>query len=640
MRRDSPGQQDTAETRIASFLRSVTTPTSIKTALLAIALLYLVGLAVMPPEGLTHHDTGAKYLQVRNLRITMSGLDYSINYPARNLDPTLQWVPFQEKQYYIDYREGQDHGLIYLQWPIFLGLLTRIPWKVLGFWGLYVVPFLGGIGVCWATFRLALALGVPRLVGWVAAPLVGLATPLAIYSLLFFEHTLAAMLVALSLLFAARSVTGGGRHAMALSAVALAVAVYFRSELYVLAAVMGLVYALLALRWRDWRACLLVWVGAFALALVPLWAFYAITEGTLLPLHATWYFAGSSGVGEAAPGQSGGLELPALRYIVTAGWRVVPDFLFGPQTFPSSPIFPVWVGVLGVGGMILCALAAFGRGLARRWARLGDWWQAWAFLIGMASVCVASLAVALLPQSYHNLHGFVLASPFVALALWPPDKIVTQDGISAHGLVYVITLAYIVLHALIISALSGLGPISRAEWGQRYLLAAYPGLVALAMAAAVRLWNTELGKLAANAETRRRFKIAFATVTLALVGVGLAFTIRGYGVLYYEKTQVKAWQDLASALPDREPLVTDDWWLPLNLAAVFYSRPIMLASDDRLAQWAGGMQQRGVAEFALMSDRPSVFEGAWRSSVPSLEPVNGLVEVRGIWLQRFRFTGP
>ena len=70
----------------------------------------------MPPDALTHHDTGAKYLQVRNLRIATSGLDYSINYPARPLDPSLQYVPFREKQYYID---GQQR--IYLQWPIFLG---------------------------------------------------------------------------------------------------------------------------------------------------------------------------------------------------------------------------------------------------------------------------------------------------------------------------------------------------------------------------------------------------------------------------------------------------------------------------------------------------------------------------------------
>jgi hypothetical protein len=58
----------------------------------------------------------------------------------------------------------------------------------MGFWGLYVVPLLSGVGVAWAAYLLAMAVGVPRRVAWIAVPLVGLATPVFIYSLLFFQH--------------------------------------------------------------------------------------------------------------------------------------------------------------------------------------------------------------------------------------------------------------------------------------------------------------------------------------------------------------------------------------------------------------------------------------------------------------------
>lgn len=624
-------------------------------ALLAIAILYVVGLIAMPPEGLTHHDTGAKYLQVRNLRLTPTGLDYSINYPARTLDPDLDFVPFREKQFFID-RTDPDYGLIYLQWPIFLGLLTRLPWKILGFWGLYVVPILAGIGTCWATYRLALTLDAPRRIAWVVAPLVGLATPLSIYSLLFFEHTLAAMLVALSLIFAIKAIPKAAegdtrqesqpllrrimstvKRPIVVSGIFLSVAVYFRSELYVLAAVTGFVYFLLALRWREWRGRLVAWVIAFLVALLPLWAFYAITEGTLLPLHATWYFAGSSSVGEAAPGPTGGFELPALRYIVNAGWGIIPDFLFGPQTFPSSPIYPLWVGVVGVGGIALCAIASLGRGLTRKWNAIGSNWQPWVFVIGLVGVCVASLTIALLPDPYHNLHGFVLASPFIALALWPPDIIIGKDGITKHGLIYTITLAHIALHALIISALSGLGPISRHEWGQRYLLSAYPALVVLALLTVSRFRLADFS-LRMNSRVLRG---ALATLIGLLVAIGLLFTARGYVVLYSEKTQVKSWQDLAASLPANEPIVTDQWWLPLNLSPVFYTRPIMLASGyDRLAKWAAQMQRHNLQSFAFMSDKPAIFASTWRAGFPTLQPVGDPVELRGIYLQQFRFDAP
>lgn len=651
--------------------------TPARAALAVVALLFLLGLVVMPPEGLTHHDTGAKYLQVRNLRLTPTGLDYSINYPARQLDPNLEYVPFREKQFALDFTAGADQGRIYLQWPIFLGLLTRIPWKLMGFWGLYLVPLLSGLGACWAAYRLALALDVPRRVAWLAVPLLGLATPVSIYSLLFFEHTLAAMLVALFLLVTVGAIKGWAAQSagpdisavggalerirlrrisggltpflqrpntlIAISGSLLGASVYFRSELYVLVAVTGLVFALLALRLPPWRLRLAVWTISFLVSLLPLWAFYAITEGTLLPLHATWYFAGSSSVGEAAPGLAaggGGFELPALRYIVKAGWGIIPDFLLGPQSFPSSPIYPLWVGMLGVGGMALCIVASLGRGLARKWAQVGTGWQAWTFVVGLAGVGIASLVVALLPQPYHNLHGFVLASPFVALALWPPEKILARDGITSQGFVYVVTLAHVALHALIISALSGLGPISRNEWGQRYLMSAYPALVVLALLGASRF------RLSDFAPPSVRINLTFLRQGLLglgalLVGVGLAFTVRGYVVLYSERTQVTEWQQVADALPQGVPVVTNNWWLPLNLSPIFYSRPIMLArGDEQIGKWARQMQERGVREFAFMSDKREVFTGAWQGSVAGLQPLGAPLELRGMWLQVYMIDGP
>src|SRR5438094_3859431 len=153
-------------------------------AFFTVAVLYLSALISMPPQALTHHDEGAKYLQVRNLRLAPYGLDWSINYPARRLDPQLEFVPFHPKQHYVD-----AQGRIYLQWPIFLGLLTRIFWKVLGFWGLYVVPLLAGLGTAWASYLLGLAVGVPRRVAWLLVPVVGRGSPVAIYSLLFFATT-------------------------------------------------------------------------------------------------------------------------------------------------------------------------------------------------------------------------------------------------------------------------------------------------------------------------------------------------------------------------------------------------------------------------------------------------------------------
>jgi hypothetical protein len=617
-------------------------------ALLGLA--YLAALASMPPEGLTHHDTGAKYLQVRNLRITPNGLDWSINYPARRLDPQLEFVPFSPKQHYVD-----EHGRIYLQWPIFLGLLTRIPWKLIGFWGLYVVPVLAGVGTAWAAYLLALTVGVPARVAWLAIPLAGLATPVSIYSLLFFEHTLAAMLVTLSLLAFAvalrlgaptdRSAAHGATHthaetlehqnalarpntALVLSGTLLATAIYFRSELYVLSVVMAGLLVLLAARQTMWRARAVIWAGAFLLALVPLWVFYGATEGTLLPLHATWYF--TSDAGDGGSGSGGRIALPPVRYIATAGLRVVPDFLLGPEGFPLSPNYPAWVEAAGVVGGCLCVLTVL-LGLLR--APTGRRLAIASMAAGLSLIALAVAPILLSAQTYYNIHGFLLAGPFVALALWPPRNSVKREA-DPGSLLYVITLLYIGLHTLVISVLSGLGPFSRHEWGQRYLLPAYPALVVLALLAAWRIWSEH---------SRRRLRplaLACLVVCALLAVMGVGFSIRGYAMLSTERQQVVAWQGLARSLPDREPLVTDVWWLPLNLAADFYTRPIMLAEGHaRLAQWVGEMRGRGVTAFGFMTNDPSRFESAWRQ-VAGLRPEGPPRHISGMWLQRYRLNSP
>ena len=88
----------------------------------------------------------------------------------------------------------------------------------------------------------------------------------------------------------------------------------------------------------------------------------------------------------------------------------------------------------------------------------------------------------------------------------------------------------------------------------------------------------------------------------------------------------------------REPLVTDQWWLPLNLAADFYTRPIMLAEgNDELTHWASDMRTEGVTQFGFMTDKPDIFTGPWLSQVRGLRADGPPVQTNGIWLQKYTF---
>jgi len=199
---------------------------------------------------------------------------------------------------------------------------------------------------------------------------------------------------------------------------------------------------------------------------------------------------------------------------------------------------------------------------------------------------------------------------------------------TTHTWLYAVTLAYIGLHALVISALSGLGPISRHEWGQRYLLPAYPALVVLALLAGWRLWSEH------GVRFRRAVVSALVLASImALVGVGLE--ARGTWMLREERAQVESWLELARALPSREPLVTDVWWLPLNLAADFYTRPMMLAEgEERLMKWAVRMRERDLRSFGLMTNNAQALHASWLVA-SGYRPDGPPTQARGMWLQRY-----
>jgi chromate transport protein ChrA len=258
---------------------------------------------------------------------------------------------------------------------------------------------------------------------------------------------------------------------------------------------------------------------------------------------------------------------------------------------------------------------------------------------GLLFTLVPAVVTLFLPDPYYNLHGFLAASPFIVLALWPSETHVMQDEpvtknseLKTQNYLRSVTLLYVGIHALVISALSGLGPISRHEWGQRYLLPAYPALAVLALLAGWQIWTL-------YSEQFRRLAVAGLATVAAMLAVGIGLEARGYVMLREERAQVGEWLALVRTLPGREPLVTDVWWLPLNLAADFYTRPMMLAEgESRLREWAAQMRARGVESFGLMSQSDTSASALFAPQ--GYLPEGTVQESRGMWLQRYKLAQP
>ena len=117
--------------------------------------------------------------------------DLSVSYPGRWLDPALSYHPYLAHSYVLD-------GSIQMPWPMAWILPSAILYAALSGPGLMVLPVAGGALAAWSAGRLAdrVAPGA----GWLGISLAGLATPMLIFSTLFYEHAAAAGLFSAGLL--------------------------------------------------------------------------------------------------------------------------------------------------------------------------------------------------------------------------------------------------------------------------------------------------------------------------------------------------------------------------------------------------------------------------------------------------------
>jgi len=161
-------------------------------ALACVAAIYgVLAFLVLPQDAFFSSDEGLKFIQLQNF--TRKGWrDFTIDYPGRDLDPELSYVPINNPPPLI--RDGK----IFAVYPIFFPLLATPLYQHLHYTGLYLIPLLSGL------LTLALSAYLVRLTGeddhWPVLLLIGLGTPLLFYSLLFWDHTLGTMLSTLALI--------------------------------------------------------------------------------------------------------------------------------------------------------------------------------------------------------------------------------------------------------------------------------------------------------------------------------------------------------------------------------------------------------------------------------------------------------
>lgn len=132
-------------------------------------------------------DSGARFAMIRNWN--QYGSLVHLHYSYSNVDPTGQLHPLA----YFLFHHEHDFVAMY---PTLFPLLSGLAYRTFGFYGLTLVPMLCGLGCLLVTYATARRLNLRYRLLLVLA--IGVATPLVIYSAVFWDHSALMLISALA----------------------------------------------------------------------------------------------------------------------------------------------------------------------------------------------------------------------------------------------------------------------------------------------------------------------------------------------------------------------------------------------------------------------------------------------------------
>jgi hypothetical protein len=253
-----------------------------KTTLGLVAIIMLIGCtyifvlttALGPLNGFWSSDQGVKLLQVQSLLLNKYHTNATV-YPGEVYDPQRAFSPLHGQ--YLE-RDGQSYAMF----SAAFALVTSVPFFLLGYPGLYIIPIISTLLTLLVCAQIGKQFLSPAWLGF-AIIICGIASPLFFYSLVFWEHTLATLLVMLGLWQTTIALKRQRLYRMAVVGICLGLSAWLRNEALLSVVALGL--ALLIVRPQGlWRACWWLGFGA-GIGLLPLLIFNQIVYGAFVGPH-------------------------------------------------------------------------------------------------------------------------------------------------------------------------------------------------------------------------------------------------------------------------------------------------------------------------------------------------------------------
>jgi hypothetical protein len=461
-------------------------------------------------------DEGIRFLMTRYF--SQPGTDFYLEVKAAEDIGAPPWIWNSNR---IMYPVAGQAGKIEYPWPIFFSWTASWLYRAWGLDGIYLLPLLAG-----GLTALLAGLITPR---WPfgAALAAGLSTPLFFYSLVYWDHTLVALLCMMAVLLGIEFWKRNESHSStwfvgAGALAALALGIFLRIEVLAfafafLAANLSLTRARLAPRW------LALLGGGLSAAVV----------GIILLLPGRYFSELSMRAAQFTPGAIAAMVSNLPRLLIH----------YSSDVSLALPANAVLIALLALAA---CFAAAF----IRPWQ-----WEAVLLLPGLLYLMSFSYRVLFGAGQFSALHGVFETAPFLAFSAYALREQELKWRLISRTAGFALLFGIGLI--LIMRGSAPAGPQVGLEWGPRYLLPLFPLLASLALPILGSYWRSKRPLL---------MRQAVVAAMISLLVLSTLIEVRGWTMLRQTRLALAEACDTIHAAG--EPAVTtDQWWFPASFAA-------------------------------------------------------------------------
>ncbi|MDM8527295.1 hypothetical protein QUF58_03710 [Anaerolineales bacterium HSG24] len=540
-------------------------PTINRSILLTLILIYLIAFWLTPKTVFWSPDEGAKFLELQTLYRLQQQDPHPLPYQGTRIDPTGQFYP----SHTIYPRLTANNDLDF-HWPVWFSLLSVWPFQLGGVTAIYLLPWLSGLGVAYLSGQIAARLDARAFAPTVL--LVGLATPIFFYSLLFWEHTFVVMLGLLALRqalnFEPKTDHASPFRYSSLLRLVLFLITGIALRLEMLFYAVALLIALISVNFfyqpfpqDKIRRLALPVIGLISIGLLVIMTIYQYN------LFGSRYLSMLAWGGEL-------LQQPDFW----ANSLIHLQAIWINSSSSGGPLVEAWLSRWGLVCLLLIALAI---SLPSPGRELG------VLLAGVGFVYL-SLTVLMLPTPYRTLHGFFLPAPYLLFMglFWNYYRqFAKSERFASHQakLIGLTTLWYLILGTVAVMVRQA-ELLANLEWGARYLLMLYPLATVCTVVGVLkvltqsRIFSTNIA-LALD----KSWRYALFSLMLTLVCIGVGYQWRGFTEIQTTKQPLLAY---AQQLEQSLPIVTDIEWLYASLSPHLITKEVyVIEPQTEIKSW-------------------------------------------------------